>query len=124
MLLDHCRGRVNAHILFFQEEGQPPIGPRADLWRQAEVIAGVTLERDENGREAKLFGAATSGDVVLYGTDGRLRFQGGVTLSRGHLGDNPGREALESLISRKPTQVTQTPVFGCPLFPGNLTAER
>jgi hypothetical protein len=123
-LMHCCQGRVNAHVLFLSPDGQTTDGAPSDLWRQAAGIPGVNAAADVDGREARFFGAETSGAVVLYGADGRLRFQGGITLFRGHLGDNPGRTALEALICHQPTQVTQTPIFGCPLFGSHLTAQR
>jgi hypothetical protein len=121
-LMTHCQRRVNVYVLFLRPAGQPTNWVQTDLWRQAAAIPGVSVAPDEDGREARLFRAETSGEVVLYGADGRLRFQGGITLSRGHLGDNPGRTALQALIHHQPSQVTQTPVFGCPLFRNDLTA--
>jgi hypothetical protein len=123
-LMNVCRGRVNAYVLFLKPVGLSTNWVQSDLGREVAAIPGLSASSDYNGREARLFGAETSGEVVLYGADGRLRFQGGVTLARGHVGDNPGRAALQALICHEPSLVTQTPVFGCPLFPGNLTAKR
>ena len=61
------------------------------------------------------FGAFTSGQVFLYGTSGELLFSGGITGSRGHEGDNAGRDAVESLLDRR-NAPAHTPVFGCSLF--------
>lgn len=122
LLLDECKGRVNAHVFFFEPSGGATNASQSDLWRQAEAIPGLALAFDSEGREAKLFGAETSGQVVFYNADGRLRFQGGITASRGCLGTNAGWDSLEGLICRKSSLLTQTPVFGCPLFAGNLAA--
>jgi len=124
LLINRCLGRVNTRVLFVKPAGRSTNWMRSDLWRQVAAIPGVTAAADVDGREARLFGAATSGQVVLYGADGRLRFQGGITLYRGHMGDNPGCAALRALICHEQSQVTQTPVFGCPLFSTNLMARR
>jgi hypothetical protein len=75
---------------------------------------------DLEGRESRRFGAATSGQTLLYAADGRLLFNGGITESRGHSGDNAGRSAILSLVlglTSAPTgQPLSTPVYGCPLF--------
>ena len=123
-LMTNCQGRVNAYVLFLRPAGQPTNSVQSDLWREAAAIPGVMVVADGDGFEARLFRAETSGEVVLYGAQGRLEFQGGITLSRGQLGDNPGRTALQALIYQQPSQVTQTPVFGCPLFKGDLTVSR
>jgi hypothetical protein len=123
-LMASCQGRVHAYVLFLRPAVQPTNAAQSDLWREAAAIPGVTAEADLDGCEARRFQAATSGEVVLYGAQGRLEFQGGITLSRGHVGDNPGCTALRALIYHQPSQVTQTPVFGCPLFKANLTAAK
>src|SRR5262245_2556179 len=71
------------------------------LWRAAQAIPGVTPIRDDEGREAARFGAATSGQVLLYDTEsgaGRLLFSGGTTSARGKSGDNVGRATLLALL--------------------------
>ncbi len=74
----------------------------------------VTVHRDHEGREASQFGARTSGHVIAWDTSGQPIFTGGITGSRGHRGDNPGRrqllEALHSHVSSP-----GIPVFGCGL---------
>ena len=76
----------------------------------------VTVVRDDDGREAQRFGAATSGQTFLYDSRGALEFSGGITSARGHAGDNAGRTALISLVDRLETSQRRTQVFGCPLF--------
>jgi hypothetical protein len=71
---------------------------------------------DDAGREARRFNADTSGQTALYGRDGTLLFQGGITISRGHSGDNPGRSALEALLENRLSNPNRTLVFGCALF--------
>jgi hypothetical protein len=115
-LMNQCQGRLTAHVLVLRLASQHTNQAPSDLWRVAAAIAGLNVHPDINGREARLFRAETSGQVVLYGADGRLRFQGGMTLSRGRHGDNPGRDALRALIYHEPSRVTQTPVYGCQLF--------
>jgi hypothetical protein len=122
LLMTHCQGCVNARVLFLKPNRWSTNLVLTGLWRQASAIPGVALGLDRDGREARLFGAQTSGEVVLYDAEGRLRFQGGMTLSRGHPGFNPGRGALEDLLHDKPAPVTQTPVFGCRLFDSDITA--
>ncbi len=123
LLMTHCRGRVNARVLFLKPASQSANLVLTGLWQAAAAIPGLALDLDRNGREARLFGAQTSGEVVLYDDQGRLRFEGGLTLSRGHPGFNPGRGALEALLHDKPPPVTQTPVFGCRLFDSDASAK-
>jgi hypothetical protein len=123
-LMTHCQGRLGTTVLVLQPAGMSDAWVHTDLWSSAAAIPGVTVLADGEGREARRFGAATSGQSLLYSTDGRLLFAGGITESRGHSGDNAGRTAIESLVLGPETRATRehaaTPVYGCPLFgPGD-----
>jgi hypothetical protein len=74
------------------------------------------VEEDPNGAEAQLFGAETSGYVLLYDTLGQLLFKGGITGSRGHAGDNAGENAIVSLLTGQGASAKQAPVYGCSLI--------
>ena len=71
--------------------------------------------RDDAGTEAARFRAAASGFVVLYDGDGRLRFAGGLTSSRGHEGDSFGRRRILAVLSGQTPDRDDAPVFGCAL---------
>ncbi len=71
---------------------------------------------DQNAALARRFGAETSGHVILYGPDGKLKFSGGITRSRGDIGDNTGRRALHDLLAERSSAFASNPIFGCPLF--------
>jgi hypothetical protein len=75
----------------------------------------VRVELDRGGRIAAAFGAATSGEVLLFDAAGGLQFAGGVTVSRGHEGTSAGSDALAALLAGTPTATVSTPVFGCRL---------
>jgi len=124
LLMAHAQGRVDAHVLFLQPAQMESSWVQSDTWREAERIPGVTVHGDLNGREARLFRAETSGDTVLYDTKGGLVFHGGITVSRGHSGDNPGRDALQAMLLGMPASRTNTPVFGCSLFECKLGDRR
>jgi hypothetical protein len=116
VLMAHCQGRVGAHVFFVKPAGMTTEWTRTDIWVEASRIPGVTVHSDDEGREARRFGAETSGTTELFGADGRLLFQGGITAARGHAGDNDGRDAVQALLLNEPALQTNTPVFGCPLF--------
>ena len=88
---------------------------RGALWQQAAAIPGVRVVADLDGREAARFGAATSGQSLLYGADGHLLFSGGLTPARGHAGDSAGLAALRGLLLDQPAGDARAAVFGCPL---------
>ena len=116
-LMTFAAGKVKAYVLFVRPPGVARGWERTDLWRQAAAIPEVTVIRDDLGREAVRFGAATSGQTMLYDRDGALEFSGGITAARGHYGDNPGSFAIMALLSgTKEREPGQTPVYGCPLL--------
>jgi len=115
-LMAHCQGRVKAYVVLMKPHGFAGDWVKTDLWRHALRIPGVSVLVDEDGIEARHFRAATSGQVLLYGTDGRLLFSGGITSTRGHVGDNAGESAIEALVNTGAADDDHSLVFGCPLF--------
>ncbi|HYE71735.1 MAG TPA: RedB protein, partial [Blastocatellia bacterium] len=85
-LMTRHAGHVRAQVLFVKPIGVPIDWEKTDLWQSASVIPGVQVKCDPNGEEAALFNAATSGQTMLYGKDGKLLFSGGITAARGHFG--------------------------------------
>ena len=104
------------YILFMTPAGSREGWEHTDLWRTAAGIPGVTVVRDDDGRAARDFGTATSGQTLLYDVRGALLFSGGITGARAHAGDNLGRQSLVALLNREPAATNGTSVFGCPLF--------
>lgn len=115
-IMAHSQGRLRAYVLFVRPEGFADGWEVTDLWQSASDIPGVKPILDGDGREARLFHAATSGQTLLYDPEGRLLFSGGITGSRGHFGDNAGQGAVVALVNSQVPDQTETSVFGCPLF--------
>jgi hypothetical protein len=119
-LMTRCHGKLDTIVLMIRPNGQPDGWEKTDLWTSAAAIPGVSVRPDPGGVEAARFGAATSGQVLLYSPAGRLLFAGGITESRGHSGDNDGRSSVEALVLNQiqthEARVASTPVYGCPLF--------
>jgi hypothetical protein len=118
-IMAHSQGRLTAYVLFLKPQVFSEDWEKTDLWQSAATIPGVTVIPDDDGREARLFRAVTSGQVVLYHSEGRLLFSGGITSSRGHSGDNAGQSSIVSLVNAGVPVRTETFVFGCPLFDPN-----
>ena len=114
-LMASVPGRVSAYVLMVEPEGVPADWTRTGLADRASSVPGVTLVRDEGGREAARFRALASGLVVLYDPEGRRVFSGGITASRGHEGDSFGRRRLLAILDGRPTDRDEGPVFGCTL---------
>jgi hypothetical protein len=108
--------RADVHVLFFKPAAFSKDFVQNDLWRAAARIPGVDVRIDDDGNQARLFHATTSGAVLLYDRDGRLIFEGGITASRSHSGDNAGRSAVVALLNGGRPARNRTFVFGCSIL--------
>lgn len=100
-------------VALFAPVGRPETSA---TWTALDLLPGVERRTDDAGRLAATFGARTSGHVVLYDADGALRFAGGVTAARGHLGPNAGVDALAAALAATGADAPRAAaVFGCPL---------
>lgn len=116
LLMAQTQGRATTYVLFLKPADFTDDWEKTDLWQTASEIPGVEVVQDKDGKEAELFNAATSGQTFLYDADGQLIFKGGITLSRGHSGDNAGRSAIVALLNGDKAEQTETAVYGCPMF--------
>ncbi len=124
LIMAKARGRVQAQVWFYRPGGMPEDWAHTDLWRSAADIPGVSVAGDEGGAEAACFHATVSGQTLLYSGAGRRLFNGGITSSRGHSGDNDGRAAVLALLHNDKLTEIETPVFGCALSGSAPTATR
>ncbi len=104
------------YVVFLKPSSMPDGWETTDLWKSAARLPNTTVVRDDDGREAERFGAATSGQTMLYDAQGTLLFSGGITGARGHAGDNAGRSSIVALLNRRSGTHASTNVFGCSLF--------
>lgn len=114
-LIADVNGNLDVYVVFAKPTDAEENWADTDLRRNAEPIPQVKVIIDENERETRLFNAEISGLVLLYDTNGKLRFSGGVTSSRGHEGNNAGRQAIFEIITKDLIENSETEVFGCPL---------
>lgn len=115
-LMTQAQDRVTTYVLYLKPAGATQDWEQTDLWESAASIPGVKVIVDDGGIEAQRFKAVTSGQTVLYDSEGRLLFCGGITASRGHFGDNAGRSAIVSLLQTGKAERTETFAFGCSLL--------
>ena len=115
-LLARSHGRCDAVVLEFQ-----PLNPVSDWPKPATslTLGGVRVRviADPAGQLAEKIGARTSGHLVFVDAAGAIRFQGGLTLSRGHRGRSPAQDAMLAAITGGKPALTNAPVFGCALLP-------
>jgi hypothetical protein len=115
-IMARSQGSVDAYVYFYAPRSEGSGWVRSPLWRDAAAIPRVHAIEDAEGGELRKFGASTSGQVLLYDAAGQLQFNGGITASRGHAGDNDGRDAVSALLQSGRTTLHATSVFGCSLL--------
>jgi hypothetical protein len=122
-LMTDVNGNLQAYIVFNKPKDESEEWTATDLRTSAEAIPNVRVLIDEDGRETKIFNAQTSGLTLLYDRNGNLRFDGGITASRGHEGDNAGSRAIFEIITEDAFKTAETAVFGCPLHKKDCQGE-
>ncbi len=115
-IMARTQGKLRAYVLFWTPPNAQADWKDTDLRRTADETLGVTALFDPNGVEARRFGAETSGHTLLFDSTGALLFNGGITESRGHAGDNAGESSIVALVNNRKGEQRSTFVFGCPLF--------
>ena len=111
--------RLHASVEIFRSSREPDKWAEASIWRSASKIPGMVVRADVDAVLARKCGAQTSGQVFLYDKSGGLMFQGGITGSRGHVGDNDGLNALTDIVcGNAPAEArpAHAPVFGCAIY--------
>ena len=116
VLMTRARGQLSAHVMFAQPVGTDTNFALGPLFESARAIPGVKVHVDPGGRLGARFGARTSGQVVVYGTDGRLLFAGGITPARAHQGDNAGVDRVLTIARNGKAERSVSSVFGCGLL--------
>lgn len=117
-LMARCAGRLACRVLMYQPATPSEAWTRGPTWDAVSRIPGVTIDIDTEGRAAVRLGELTSGSAVLFDVHGVPRYAGGLTLARGHAGENPATDAIAQIVlSPKSEQgaLSLAPVFGCPL---------
>ena len=110
-----ARGDADAWVLFLSPAGTPTKWNETPLWQVAAAIPGVHPMADPEGNVAKIFGAETSGHVLLYDGSGLLRFSGGITAARGHEGPSAGGDAVTEILRGGEPEQSHALTFGCAL---------
>lgn len=85
-------------------------------WQRLEALPNTHPISDPDGKIANQLGARVSGATIAYDANGILRFQGGITASRGHAGSSRGLDTLEAIARQlAPAELCSAPAFGCSL---------
>ena len=122
-IMARSRNAVAAYVLCYTPKILPKEWHETDLYTRLAAIPGVTVVRDEDGREAARFHATVSGQTLLFDAAGHLRYSGGITSARGVEGDSVGQRAVLALIHGEQIQRSRYPAFGCSLFSAPLSGQ-
>jgi hypothetical protein len=114
-LMSSVSEQLTAQVVIVRPSGVAEKWDDTELLRRAATVPRVAVIRDEGGAEALRFRALASGLVLLYDGQGRLRFAGGITSSRGHEGDSFGRRRILAVLAGASVDREDAPVFGCAL---------
>ena len=106
---------LSVRVLFVRPPGARADWESGESWGRAARVPGAAVARDEDGVQARRFGAETSGQAVLTDPAGRVVFRGGLTAARGRVGESAGRRAVLDWVGGR-TGAAAAPVYGCPLF--------
>ena len=112
-LMSDLDSKLQAYVVLIKPENADANWTETDLRARAEAIPNVRVLIDEGEHETKIFHARTSGLTLLYDREGNLRFDGGITASRGHEGDNAGARAVFDIVTNNAGNRAETFVFGC-----------
>jgi hypothetical protein len=109
-------GKTIIRALFYKPVDSTDSWAQKGLWQKAASIPGIECGLDVDGKIAIRYGAKVSGTVICLDGLGHQLYRGGITISRGHRGENPGKAAVRNILNwKKPDRFT-APVFGCNLI--------
>lgn len=108
--------QMSLRFVVYSPAEVPATWTDTEVVRMARRLKDAPLVWDVEGKLAQQFGARTSGHTLLYGSDGALRFSGGVTSIRGHEGPSAGMEAILNALTHPGADVVRTPVYGCKIL--------
>lgn len=114
-VLERSPAALGAELVFFSDPAAGPDWVEGRLWRRAGDLEQVRRRVDPGGVLATEFGVSTSGHVLYFDAEGALRFDGGLTAGRGHVGPTLARAALERVLAGDATAPSDFVVFGCGL---------
>lgn len=114
-LMPRLKDKTDVQVVFVQPPGRSLEWVKNDLWEKAKSIYGVKVISDSGYRETDLFGANTSGQVFFFSKTGQKIYSGGLTPSRGHMGDSVGRDHILEWMDGKNVGRKISSVFGCSL---------
>jgi hypothetical protein len=123
-LLARSRDRLECVVLVYRPHEQRGSWSDTDLVETTRLQPHTQIADDTDGQLARQLGMTTSGSVVLYSPQGEPEFWGGITMARGHAGDNIGSDAILAIVSGAEPARRTAPVFGCRIHADTIAASK
>ena len=115
LLVSH-KNKFNVQIYFYYPSDKTKEWTNSTSKTYALKLPNTEVIDDRGGEFARRFGALTSGQAILYSPEGKLVFAGGLTETRGHIGESEGTRSIASAIETGQSLIKSTSTFGCILF--------
>ena len=93
-LMARLRRRVSAHVLVYRPSEFPAGWERTESGRPPNASRASTVHVDVDGAEARPLRRRDFRTGPALRRAGRLRFSGGITNARGHVGESPGQQQI------------------------------
>lgn len=113
-LLARARGKLATFVILSKPGASIEELRASPMSELAARIPGVSVI-PQQVLATETFAGETSGTTLLYDPRGLLVYSGGITRARGHLGDNPGADAVLARVAERTQEFLHLPAFGCPL---------
>lgn len=112
-LVMRLRKPVKLYVVFFKGTSFKEQG---DLIKSAASIPGAQVVIDKDGLESKRFNATVSGQTLVYDPQGQILYNGGITVSRGSVGENAGSDKVVAVVNGKDDKFAKGLAYGCSLL--------
>jgi hypothetical protein len=110
------RSAFNVRVVAYYPEHEAKSWADTDLLAELRALPRTEIIYDRGGKLSYSLGARSSGYTMLFDRKGQLQFRGGLTESRGHVGESQGGRSIAALIEGREPEARVTPHFGCSLF--------
>ena len=107
---------LSIRVVFFVPSGAAASWADGELKAVVEHWTHTEIAFDFGGIEIRRSGVTTSGTIVLHDPMGHIAFRGGINRGRGRTGESPGKRSILDLLTGHPTDIHETPVYGCSLL--------
>ncbi len=120
-ILTQNPGQCQAIALVYTSEGDDATSIKEGAyWRRLASLPEVRPQLDPEGHFAIKLGSGISGTVAAYDRKGVLRFQGGLTPSRGHGGPSVAVTTINRILKGESNELAAAPTFGCSIDGSDL----